>query len=541
MRASLILLATCLPAALPAQSEQHRIVEPEPGHLALFDIDGDAAIDLVQMDGAEMSWRNAAGELQRASLPGESSLWSVADADGDGRDELLVIADGDSLQRLVHDQDGLRWETLLPELGARNRIPRGHRPADLVRDINGDGRADLVVPLGDRVRLWFGSGAGFVAGPELRMSTSLDLQVGGGGGRRELLGRVSRTMRIPALRMRDLSGDGRPDLLLQDGPGIFQYVAGDDGLPMEPTAEVDLRRFEERLPALSFDAGNIAGLARQGVWEQWADLNLDGADDLIVLAGGTVIIYLGGEHGLDLRRPRDQLPTAGNVLYAFAALVDNDDLPDLVLLRVEDVSLARALTWVVFSFSVDFDLLAYEGLGNGRFSKRPMPQSKTLKVKSPSLLNLFKGRDAADDLRRTVVRLGDLDGDGLRTDLVVLDPDGRLRCWRDLVRDRRVLEEAGSRFLRDLLKRDKTLDLDADTLVGWLLGRASLLVQMAEARPPSFVRPAPAGWLLPQAMAIRDFDGDGAEEILVLRRRKPSEEDVSSRRLEGYIYDPGGD
>ncbi len=534
-----LLLAGALAAPIAAQGDAASRLEPEPSHLALLDMDGDGGIDLVQVNGASLRWRARDGSERTATLPGEASLWSVADADGDGRDELLALVDGESLQALRMGPEP-SWQVLLPELGARNRIPRGHRSADLVSDVNGDGLADLIVPLGDRVRLWFGDGTQFVAGPELRMSSSLELDVGGTPGRRNLLARVSRTMRIPALRMRDLSGDGRPDLLLQDGQGIFQYVASEQGLPMEPTAEVDLAKFEERLPELQFDAGNIAGLARQGVWEEWADLNLDGADDLVVLAGGTVIIYLGGEQGLDLRRPRDQLPTAGNVLYAFAAPVDNDDIPDLVLLRIEDVSLARALTWVLFSFSVDFDLLAYEGLGNGRFRKRPMPQSKSLEVKSPSLLDLFKGRDAADELRRTIVRLADFDGDGIQTDLVLLEPDGRLRGWEGLVTDPSVLEQAGDRFLRDLLKRKKVLDIDADTLVGWLLGRASLLVQMAEQREPAFVRPAPKGWALPQAMAVRDFDGDGREEVLVLRRRKASEEGVSRRRLEGYVYDPDG-
>ena len=529
-----LLLAAAGAAALPAQNG-FRVIEPEPGHLALFDLDGDGGTDLVQVRG-----REPAGADQRASMPGEAGLWAVADADGDGLDELLLLVDGDSLQRLRYDQEGLRWEVLLPELGARGRIPRGHRPAELISDADGDGVADLVVPLGDRVRLWFGSAAGFVSGPELRMSTSLRLEVGGQPGRRALLGRVSRPLRLPAIRMRDLSGDGRPDLLLQDGQGIFQYIAGEDGLPPDPTTEVDLARFEERLPELQLDVGNLASLSQQGVWEEWADLNLDGADDLIVLAGGTVIVYLGGEQGLDLRRPRDQLPTAGNVLYAYAVPVDNDDIPDLVLLRVEDVSLARMLTWTVFSFTLDFDLLAYEGLGNGRFRKRPMPQSKSLAVKSPSLKNLYAGRDAADELRRTIVRLADFDGDGVQSDLVLLEPDGRLRGWRGLVRDPAMLGETGSLFLRDLLRGGKSLELDADKLVGWLFGRASVLLDLAESTKPSFTRPAPEGWALPQAMAVRDFDGDGREEVLVLRRRKATEEGVDRRRLEGYVYDPDG-
>ncbi|RMH01205.1 MAG: VCBS repeat-containing protein [Planctomycetota bacterium] len=534
-------LLPLLLAAVPQAAETGSspvLLEPEPAHLALPDLDRDGRADLLDIARGEIHWPDGPPTSQRVRLPGEATFWTVADGDGDGFDDLLALVDGESLQVLRPGPDELVWETLLDGLGAGGRQPRGYRPARILRDIDGDGRPDLLVPAGERVRLWFGTEAGgFRAGPELRLGGALRLELGRAGRRSDLLGRVGRTLSVPSLRMRDISGDRRPDLVVQDGQKIFQYVAGPTGLPLEPTTEVDLARFEARLPALRFDPGNIAGLSRQSVWEHWADLNLDGAEDMVVLAGGTVVVYLGGDDGLDLRRPRDQLPTAGNVLYAFTARVDEDDLPDLVLLRIEDVSLARALTWVVFRFSVEIDLLAYEGLGNGRFGKRPMPQSRTLKVESPSLLDLFRGRDAADELRRTVVRLADFDGDGRRTDLVVLDPEGRLRCWRDRVPDRRALDEAGSAFLRDLLRRRRTLDLDADTLVRWLLGRASLLVETAEQTPPDFVRPAPPDWRLPQAMAARDFDGDGRDELLVLHRRK-GEGREARRALVGFFCDP---
>lgn len=535
---ALVALAALVVGAPRVFSQQPIAIEPEPDHLALFDLDGDGGIDMVGVDGPRLRWRLAGGEEQSALIPGESALWCVAVAGADRRAGLLALVDGESLQLLELGEAGPAWRLLHEGLGGRGLLPHGHRPAEIVRDVDGDGLLDLLVPLGDRVRLWFGDGAGFQPGPELSMSSALAYDVGGAQGRRQLLGRVSRTLKVPILSMRDLSGDGRPDLLVQDGKGIYQYVAGAEGLPLEPTAQVDLGVFEERLPAFKFDARNISSLARLGVWEQWSDLNLDGADDLLVLAGGNVLIYLGGEHGLDLRRPRDQLPVSGNVLYAFAVPIDGDETPDLVLLRIEDVSLARALTWWLFSFSVDLELLVYQGLGTGRFAKRPLPQSKTIELKVPSLRNLMESRDVADELRRTIARLADFDGDGRRTDLVVLDPDGRLRGWLDLVPDPTVLEQAGGRFLQDLLAQDRTLDVDAETLVGWILGRASLLVRMAGARSPSFEQQAPPDWLLPQALAVRDFDGDGRDEVLVLRRQKPGEDGVERRRLEGYLYDP---
>ena len=523
-------------------------IDPAPGHLALADLDGDGIREWLRVNQENILLLEWGGGLPsrelRAVIPGQASLWTVADPFREGRDAFLALVDGRELWRLeLREGEGgeaLGWSgPLLEDLGDPGRLPRGARRADFLRDLDGDGWTDLVVPLADRMRLFFGGPEGFSEGRDLDVAAELEMDTG--SPRSGLLRRVTRRLRVPRLNMRDLSGDGRPDLLItEEGRIIRQYIAGPEGLPLEPTTTVDLRRFEELLGAFRIDAGNVAGLSRYNVAEEWSDLDRDGALDLIVLVGGTVVVYMGGEQGIDLRRVRDQYPVAGNVLYALATPIDNDPYPDLVIIKVQDVSLAKLLTMFVTSSSLEVDVLAFRGRGNGRFEKRPMPLSRKLEVDIPSVRELLSTRDQGDSLRRTVVRLADFDGDGRWTDLAVLDEFGELRGYAGVVRDPSVLDGHTQRFIRQLLTARGSLDLNIRTATEWLLGRASLAISLTHGRKPLFRVPAPEGWSAPHAMTALDLDGDGRHEVLVLRREiyEDPAEGRNRKRLLGYMLDP---
>ncbi|MFQ5749041.1 MAG: FG-GAP repeat domain-containing protein [Planctomycetota bacterium] len=512
--------------------------ETVPNHLALVDLDGDGTREMVQVRGAQLTVEMPDETIQEGVIPGSATLWTIADLEGNGEEAFLALVDGKELRRCRLLEGECRWnDILLQNVGAT--IPRGVQPARFARDLDGDGRIDLLVPFGDKVRIFFRTGQGFRQGPDLGVVSRLELQLGMPGQR--MLARARRLLSVPAIEMRDISGDGRPDLLISQGQEIRQFVSDEQGLPARPTVTVELKKWADKLPEIRFDPSNLGSLTRTKLWvfEEWADLDQDGALDLILLWGGKVLIYMGGPSGVRLSRPHDQVSASGNILYALAIPVDSDPYPDLVLVRVENISLARALTALVFSFSLKVDILAYKGLGNGRFSKRPMPETKKLEIDSPSLLKLGGQKEEADALRRTVVRIGDLDGDGRPTDLIVLDEKGGLSAWSGVIPDRRVLDEASHLFLRELLKKNKVVELDLATLAGWLFGRPTLLLSKTRGRTPLFQLPPPADWFVPQAMTVSDLDGDGRDEILMFRRTWRVQED-SRRHLVGFLVDPDG-
>ncbi|MHC4838292.1 MAG: hypothetical protein ACYTF3_08945, partial [Planctomycetota bacterium] len=240
---------------------------------------------------------------------------------------------------------------------------------------------------------------------------------------------------------------------------------------------------------------------------------------------------------IDLDRPGQILKLRGNVLYVYPARIDEDDIPDLVLVRIEDLGIGKILRAALFSLEIDFDFLVFRGRGNGRFQTRPF-RERSATLKGGSLLSIYQDeKEELSTLRQRLVRTCDLDGDGLRSDLVTLDEDGKLRLWRDLVSDESVLSGAIERFLQDALSGEGAFDIDVATLTQWTLGRTSAMVSMTRGLVPDMVVDLEEGWSAPHAMTIRDLDGDGLDEVLALRLQRPPPDSGEKARLVGFVVD----
>ncbi len=535
MRLTFVALALGLLAgAAVAQERTSVVVEPRPLHLTVARLQPEGQGELLAVNGRRVSlaWaRHADQEPPRLRLPGEATLWTVADLDRDGMDEFLVLVDGDSLHRL----EMVMGELSLGEpvaAGLRTLPPRGVHSGDFLKDLDQDGFLDLVLPIGDRVQIFLGGEEGFVRGPDLGSLSTLDLRAGGG-----LLDKVSRRLSMPALTPEDMNGDGRPDLSITDGMMIRQYLLTGEGFPKEPTRSIDLSRFQPDLEEFSVDLGNLASSLRFVVQDKWADLDGDGTIDMMVLADGRIRIYLADEQGIDLERPGQILKLRGNVLYVYPARIDEDDIPDLVLVRIEDLGIGKLLRAALFSLEIHFDFLVFRGRGNGRFQTRPF-RERSATLKGGSLLSIYQEeKEELSSLRQRLVRTCDLDGDGVRSDLVTLDEDGKVRLWRDLVSDESVLSGAIERFLQDSLSGEGEFDIDVATLTQWTLGRTSAMVSMTRGIAPDMVVDLEEGWSAPHAMTIRDLDGDGLDEVLALRLQRPAPDSGEKARLVGFVVD----
>jgi len=526
---STLLLAFCLqaPAAIEGLSAQDLIPLDfgKPfSHMAIASLDGTKVGRMLAIEKNEV--RLLEGDVHPTlELPGEATLWTMADLDGNGLEELIVLVDGKELRRLnlVGDVFSLS-EPLLD--GLRGVPPRGCHAGSFLRDLDQDGHPDLLLPMGDRLQLWMGEGATFTAGPDLGSISRLELRTDHG-----LLGKVGRKLVVPQLLPEDISGDGRPDLTVSDGLQIRQFVLGDSGFPSEPTRSLDLSRFRADMNDFGVDLGNLTSSIRYMVQDKWADLNGDGAMDLLILADGRIRVFLGGEDGVDLARERTRLKVRGNVFYIYPARIDNDNIPDLVLVRVEDLGLGKLLRAALFSWEIEFDFLVFRGKGDGDFEKRPF-RERSANLKGDSLVSTYKGeKDQFNSLRQNVVRMCDYDGDGIRTDLVTLGAGGRLQVWLNLVSDESVLHGAIEKFLQQTLAGDGDLDVGISTLTQWTLGRTSAMTSMTHGIEPDLdIRLE--NWAEPHALTIRDLDGDGREEVLAVRLVSP---DKGEKSLVGYL------
>lgn len=514
-------LAACLQA--PSIEKLPIDLGPQVQHLAVAGLDSTKKGYLLAIEGRTVSISQVE-DAPQIEIPGEATLWTLADLDANGSDEFVVLIDGNTLHKLELVENELVFSApVASKLGGLP--PRGCNPADFLYDLNGDRYPDLSLPVGDSIRLWMGGLNGFTPGPNLGALSSLQLRTGSG-----LMSSVSRHLVVPRLSPEDVSGDGLPDLVVNDGASVRQYVLSAGGFPAEPTRVLDLSRFRADLSNLKLDLGNLTGSVKYLVQDKWADLDNDGDLDVMILADGMVRVFLGDQNGVNLDNGKPPLKVRGNVFYIYAARIDSDPIPDLVLVRVEDLGVGKLLKAALFSWEIKFDFLVFRGRGDGRFETR-VYREREAKLQGDSLLSVYKDeKEQFSDLRRKIVRMCDSDGDGRRTDLVTLDSDGTLLVWLDLVSDETVLHGAIEKFLQQTLSGKGALDVEISTLTQWTLGRTSAMTSVAEGIEPDY-RIKLDDWSEPHAMTIRDFDGDGREEILALRLFEP---DKGAKRLLGF-------
>lgn len=264
-----------------------------------------------------------------------------ADDDGDGRSDLFALSRfGVAVHRVGPAGLALaqtRWIPLRPFTATEELRPRSTALRLQVRDLDGDGRADLVVSRAVGTLLHSHSGTEVYRnrGDGVRLPAPPDAQITLDAG-------------LAEVELEDLDGDGRVELV--EGSiafGVMQVVR----VLTTRRAEIQLRVYQLGAPgiagaaltwqsglslALDFEQGRTAGLLPlvSGDW------NGDGRKDLLVGPDrDTLAVYLGEATprgpGFGSAPVEQRAPVAGNALVAD---LDGDGLDDLVMWDARDVS-----------------------------------------------------------------------------------------------------------------------------------------------------------------------------------------------------------
>ncbi len=505
------------------------------------DLDGDGLADLVRVrpGGFDVHLQRkgagfALGEPDASlTVSGRAVGWCVASLDRGEPPRIAALVDGIEAKAWAIDPSRRAFfEGTVLRSGLSAALPRGFHPLPFLRDIDGDGHGDLVIPAADSFRIHLRGGAkgggGDGAAP-LVVPAEREIRAALPGGR-ELTEEAGESVEIPFFTFRDVTGDGRKDVISQTDERYAVFVAGSDGsFPRDPTSKLDLEAARKRLEpddSDSLDLSNLTEGISRTVQVVARDVSGDGVEDLLLRAGGKVSLFLGGKGGYDFGRPHQVLKSSGNVFAAAAADEDEDGKPDLWLVRIEAVSVGDVFLWLLASGTLDFDAFIYRNTG-GRFADRPSRRIHAA-VRFPSILSLLKQAkelsEQMEQYRPAPVWSGDIAGRGERRDVVTLQ-EGRLRVYLGKAPVLRRAGEENDLMLRVLESLGYSREKDDYEIDLTDLREVMARFESHLPRPPSDAAPdfeiplapvSPSGAPAALGLHLLDLNGDRRDDLIMI-------------------------
>ena len=355
-----------------------------------------------------------------------------------GRDRLVTYDPG----RLNWFDPESATERALVAVTANFNPPRGGEipHVDVTRDVNGDGRDDLVVPGVDGFRVFIQTGAGEFADP-VKIGRSPEMgRIYGADGYRYNPWDESRVHQM------DYDRDGLGDLVFWDEDHFEVHRQDEDGLfaPVAETFTTDVSFDSDELSSLA--TGDMTGRVLHSI----ADLNGDGVGDLVIFSlEGESISRKRSTYEVHLGAPTPDGGTlfARGVDFAFQSDgriqlgmdrhdLDRDGHVDLMFTTIDVAYLESSLWKRIKGFMGDdiwLDLEFYP-LEGGRYPDQPdatrrMQLDGHPSVREPGWVPLdIVLRGATHQDRKTQKRhlrafnttllIGDVTGDG-RSDLLI--------------------------------------------------------------------------------------------------------------------------
>jgi len=459
-------------------------LQPEGAVVATLvaDTDGDGRVELLLVGGD--------GVVLRHGLDAKGALVRRGGATlRDPTHTLLAVADihpEPGVELVVCDTSGTSWvrwpaeDVVAPADGqplvrrARNQI-RVDRPrvSSFVQDLNSDGRMDVLLPTLQGVQPYLQDAPAADGTVQFRSMALLPVRaqarVGerGAGSDPELQGEVV----VPQVQTSDLNGDGRPDLLTRERSRRAFHLQAEDGTFREPV-EVDIDQFEDSTPKATVAPGETVVLGDRQLLQR-GDIDGDGIPDFVVAHRRKVWTFLSSKEGPQFQKARTQA-VADDVSAMLVLDLDDDAKADLLAFQVQLPGVASLILGLVQSIDIDIRAVGYRS-ENGAFAGTPAWR-RTVTLRIPPILSLLgKQQELVQKFTDIVskarlgVRGGFL-GTG-RKDLALLGTDGKsLELYATDGNGPTLDSSSGRKLLRRLLFEDPNPLFDLDRIFSLVSG-----------------------------------------------------------------------
>ncbi len=526
-----LLLATLATAAAAQESMLARLEPAAPIAIAIVaDTDGDGRTELVLV--------TAEGVIERYGVRGDAGNSAFVPMGTmrlrDPTHSLLAcrdIAADPGLELVVADSSGTVWlpwpdSTGTPEprsLSRRARfLLRVDRPqeAPFVQDLDRDGRLDLLlptlqgcVPFLQEAPSEKGAEPQFRALPLLPLPVQVNLDASHGALDEEHQGGLM----IPQVETADLNGDGRPDLVTREGDKHFFHLQQAGGF--QTPIEVDVTQFQDSTPSAITAPGSTLVLGERPMLQR-GDIDGDGIPDFVIAHRRKVWTFLASKAGPQFTKARTQA-VADDVSGMLLVDLDEDKRADLLVFQVQLPGIGALLLGLVQSIDIDVKAVGYRS-ENGAFANTPAWR-RTVTLRVPPLLSLLSRQEEL--VQRFLGILGKA-RQGVRgafvskaaTDLALVSADGTTLELFVMAEAPTLGSVTGRRMLRTLLFDDPDPVFDLERVFGLVSGlldqRASSLTGDQKATAAIPLRDA-ATWHLQKVLAANMTDAHGDEVVVV--------------------------
>ncbi len=429
---ALLLVALALPGRAHAAQVQVETltVEGRATDVRFVDVDGDGKRDAViatsSTDGPSarqlrLHLRQAAGfslaPVAVFEVPANVVLADLADVDGNPGAELL-LADDQGVASVAFDHGRFAEPKRFLTVSSffRRAESRALPFAPLARDLDLDGRVDLLIPGADGYVLWRGDAGAKFSGPfPLDASRVENVEPA-----ENAFFRITASLAhaTPA----DWDGDGKGDLLLAFEQRLLRVVLGASGPPAPATLLFDLGRLLDAGKSGADGLVLSSGLLR--------DIDGDGRCDMLVtqrsarptLMSGIAtrtLVFLSQDLASAAQKPRQVIKISGVSGKPQLVDLDRDGAADLVVTQVETDPLTKLKETVLDAVKVSFQVYRFDK-DETRFEDEPA-FADSLQVGADRLLAVGAGGDIGVD--------ADHDGDG-RPDFARYDAKSRVLTVR---------------------------------------------------------------------------------------------------------------